>query len=98
MKVWESFLSQNLPVVGNVYTGDMASAGKKIEAAIGKAINKSMAGIIWNDSKKTFNTTPDDVKKALDLIAAKSENQPKQAEFLMDDRIVQMSHWLSEKK
>lgn len=98
MKVWESFLSQNLPVVGSVYNGDLAAAGKTLEAAIGKSINKSLTGVIWNDAKKSFNTTPDDIKKALDLIATKSQTTGKKAEFLMDDRIAKLSRWLSEKK
>ena len=97
-KVWESFLSQSLPVVGKVYDGDLASAGKKLEAAIGKSINKPTAGLIWNDTKKQFNTTPDDVKKALELIRAHQQKQPKTAEFTQDERIVMMAKFLSENK
>lgn len=95
MKIWESFLSQNLPVVGVLYTGDMAEAGKKLEAAIGKSINKSVAGVIWNDTKKVFNTTPDDIKKALDLIAIQSPQ--KITELSMDNRITKLASFLFDK-
>lgn len=102
LKAWESFLSGSLPVVGKVYDGDLAVAAKKIEAAIGKVINKPTAGIIWNDTKKEFNTTPDDVKKALDLIQAhaKTVTQPevKAAKFTLDQRVIRMSQLLLEKK
>lgn len=98
LKVWESFLSTNLPVVGKVYDGDLSAAAKKLEATIGKSINKSMAGIIWSDAKKQFNTTPDDVKKALDMIQAHEQKETKQAQFTLDHRVVQMSQMLLEKK
>lgn len=91
MKVWESFLSQNLPVIGKVYDGDLSVAGKKLETAIGNSIGRSMTGIIWNDIKKQFNTTPDDIKKSLNLIQAQQQKEPKKAELTMDDRVYKMS-------
>lgn len=97
LKIWESFLSTNLPVVGKVYDGDLPGAAKKLEAAIGKSINKPMSGIIWSDAKKQFNTTPDDVKKALEMIQAHTEKEVKPAQFTSDQRIVRMSQMLFEK-
>lgn len=98
LKIWESFLSTNLPVVGKVYDGDLAGAAKKIEAAISKAINKPVNGMIWSDAKRQFNTTPDDVKKALDLIQAHASSEVKAAESTLDQRVIRMSQLLLEKK
>jgi hypothetical protein len=97
MKIWESFFNQNLPIVGKVYDGDLAAAAKKIESAISKSINKPMNGVIWNDVKKQFNTTPDDVKKALNVIDIHNNKELKQAKFTIDERVFKMSKILFEK-
>lgn len=94
LKIWESFLSTNLPVVGKVYDGNLASAAKKIEDTISKIINKPVTGMVWDDTKKQFNTTPDDIKKALDLIQTHTFSEMKNAEFTMDQRVVCMSRLL----
>lgn len=102
IKAWESFLSSNLPVVGKVYEGDLAGAAKKIEAAISKAINKPASGLIWNDATKKFNTTTDDVKKALYLIqthlSSPTSGEKKSSDFTLDQRVILMSQMLLEKK
>lgn len=102
LKIWESFLSGNLPVVGKVYEGDLAGAAKKIEAVIGKAINKPASGLIWNDAAKKFNTTTDDVKKALDLIqthlSSPTSGEKKSSDFTLDQRVILMSQMMLEKK
>lgn len=102
LKIWESFLSGNLPVVGKVYDGDLAGAAKKIEAVIGRAINKPASGLIWNDATKKFNTTPDDVKKALDLIqthlSSPTSGEKQSSDFTLDQRVILMSQMLLEKK
>lgn len=84
---WESFLSQNLPMVGKVYDGDLAVAGKKLEDRIGKFINKQIRGSIWSDEKQQFNTTPDDIKKSLDLIQS---YQNSKSATLDQNRMVKM--------
>lgn len=95
-QAWISFLSQSLPVVGKVYDGDLSAAAKKIEAAISKAINKPVSGMIWNDSAKKFNTTPDDVKKALLLIEQnKSLSKPA---FSTQERFVRLAKMYVELK
>lgn len=98
IKVWESFFSSNLPIVGKVYEGDLVNAAKKIEVAIGKAINKPVVGMIWDDTKKQFNTTPDDVKKALDLIqthvVSTNVSDTKTSKLNLDQRIILMSQLL----
>lgn len=94
-KQWISFLSENLPVVGTMYNGDVGASAKKLEAAIGAALDgKSIEGVIWNDSKKTFNTTPDDIRKALSLIASNKKTAPKKACFTVDQRVFKMSQIL----
>jgi len=98
LKVWESFLSESLPIVGKVYEGDLVSAAKKMEAFIGKAIGKPMNGMIWNDAKKQFNTTTDDVKKALDLIQSHIQTtEVKKTELSLDQRVIRFSKILLEK-
>lgn len=92
-KVWESFLQQTLPTIGKSYL-DPAQASQELENFISKKINKSVTGMIWNDSKKTFNTTPDDVRKALELIESNQKNTDKTA---IDQRMYLMSKFLSKK-
>lgn len=98
LKKWESFLSQQLPVVGKLYEGDLATAGKKLETTISQAINKPMHGVIWNDVTHQFNTTTEDVKKALELIQAHKSNSVATAKFTIDQRVTKMSQMLLEKK
>ncbi len=95
---WESFLSQQLPVVGKLYQGDLATAGKKLETEIAKSIGKPMNGIIWNDATHSFNTTIEDVKKALELIQTHKTAEIKSVQFTIDQRVAKMSQILSEKK
>lgn len=99
---WESFLGQSLPVVGKLYDGDIEKAAKNLEAAIGKEIGKSMAGVIWNDSKKSFNTTPDDIRSALNKIQEHKKTATKTAEFTQDQRVLKfaelLQNWAVEKK
>lgn len=79
IKDFQSFFNQNNPIIGKLYTGpqdgkvndQIISAAKTAESIIGSKINKSVAGIIWNDSQKKFNTSSSDVRHALDLIQLK---------------------------
>jgi hypothetical protein len=98
LKKWESFLSQQLPVVGKLYQGDLATAGKRLETAIAKSIGKPMNGVIWNDTTHNFNTTVEDVQKALELIQAHKTTEIKTAQFTIDQRVAKMSQMLLEKK
>lgn len=98
LKIWEDFFDNSLPVVGKIYDGKLATTAKKLEASIGKLINKPMSGVIWNDVTKQFNTTPDDIKKALTLLEKHTPTAIKPAQFTIDQRIVKMSQILSEKK
>lgn len=89
---WESFLSENLPVVGKLYSGDLSKAAKNLEAAIGKEIDKPMSGVIWNESKKSFNTTPDDIRNALNKIQKHKETPSfKKAKFTQDERVIKFA-------
>lgn len=97
LKKWESFLSQQLPVVGKLYQGDLATAGKRLETAIAKSIDKPMNGVIWNDTTHNFNTTVEDIKKALELIQAHKTTEIKAAQFTIDQRVAKMSQMLLEK-
>lgn len=84
LEAWKVFLG----------TDDFASASKNIENKISQAIGKNVSGMIWNDQKKTFNTTIEDVKKALELIQKHSKNTTKQAFFERDKRFLKMSKLL----
>lgn len=90
-KEWESFLNQSLPVVGKLYDGDVASSAKKLEAAISKEINKPVAGMIWSDTKKQFNTTPDDIMSALQKIEAHKKSSTKAANLSRDERYIKLA-------
>lgn len=92
--IWESFLKEVLPVIGSVYSGDISSSAKKLEASLGAQIGKSLNGVIWNDTKKQFNTTPDDIRKALNLLAAHQASQSKAAKYTLDQRFLAMSQIL----
>lgn len=101
-QAWINFLSKPLPVVGTLSSSDLSSAAKTIESAISKAINQPVAGKIWNDSTKQFLTTPDDVKKALELIAAQPKPVDANADVVkpasrIDDRIAKMASLLWKK-
>lgn len=93
---FKDFLSQELPVVGKLYTGDLEIAAKKLEMSIGQEIGKSIQGVIWNDQKKTFNTTTDDIRKALNMIATHRQNKPKTATLSIDTRFAKMAAILAE--
>jgi len=91
-KQWVSFFNQNLPLIGKLYNGDLGVTAKNAEIAIGKLINKPMIGVIWNDQKKVFNTTQDDIKNALNLI---QQHTQKQAKYTMDYRIMRLAEIFS---
>lgn len=92
-------LSENLPIVGKLYNGDLSTAAKTLETVIGKEIGKPMNGIIWNDQKQTFNTTPDDIRKALSLISSHRKDLPKISGIMpLDERFLKMSKILLEIK
>ncbi len=85
VKSFQSFFSQNNPVIGKLYSGpidgnvnpQLIAAAQKAETLISSAINnKKVIGTIWNNGSKTFNTTIDDVSNAIKLIL-KSQNKPK---------------------
>lgn len=90
---WESFLSESLPVVGKLYDGDLSKAAKNLEAAIGKEIDKPMSGVIWNDSKKSFNTTPDDIRSALNKIQKHKAagDVSKKSKLTQDERVIKFA-------
>lgn len=90
---WESFLSESLPVVGKLYDGDLSKAAKNLEAAIGKEIDKPMSGVIWNESKKSFNTTPDDIRNALNKIQKykATGDVSKKSRFTQDERVIKFA-------
>lgn len=79
VKSFENFFSKDQPIIGKLYTktGDkekdlnsLIEAARKTESIIAELIdNNKVGGMIWNSSKKSFNTTPDDVKSALQLIS-----------------------------
>lgn len=90
-QAFQNLLSENLPIVGTLYNGDLIDAAKKLEMAIGKEINIPMSGMIWNDQKKQFNTTPDDIRKSLDII--QMHKSPKSIQSSRNDRINIMSNF-----
>ncbi len=104
IKAFQSALGSGLPVVGKLYNGpvdgiyneELVSAAKKIESVIGDRIKKPMAGIIWNDSKKQFNTTPEDIKSALNKLEQNNSVEPKKAELSKDQRILKLSKLLQD--
>jgi hypothetical protein len=77
IKSFQSFFSQDHPVIGKLYTGpidgtpnpELESAAKKAEDMIANSIkNNKVFGSIWNPNSKTFNTSTADVTNALTLI------------------------------
>lgn len=97
---FKTLLSQDLPLVGRLYNGqgDPSFAAQTLESAIGKEIGKSMAGVIWNDQKKIFNTTPDDIRRALQMIQQHHQDLPKKVESTVDDRFILLSSMMLELK
>lgn len=75
--LFQEFFSSAQPLIGTLYSGpqdgeineNLISAAKATESAIAAAIDDNKAnGMIWSDSSNSFNTSPDDVKSALQLI------------------------------
>ncbi len=94
---WVNFFSQSLPIVGKIYKGNLAESGKEIERFIEKSIKHPMSGIIWNDKTKQFNTTPDDIIKALELLQKHQSPEVKAAKMTLDQRVIKMSQLLIKK-
>lgn len=94
---WVDFFSQSLPVVGKIYKGNIAESGKEIEKAIEKFIKYPMSGVIWNDKTQQFNTTPDDIRKALELLQKHQLPEEKVAKLTLDQRVIKMSQLLVKK-
>lgn len=81
-KAFQTFFSQAQPIIGKVYSGpvdgqinaELIGAAKKAEDALATGIkNNKIKGMLWNDVKKNFNTSPEDLKQALSLIANKNQ-------------------------
>jgi hypothetical protein len=67
----------NLPTTG-IHDQTLISKAKETESILAKELNDdSVKGMIWNDTKKSFNTSVDDVKSALNLI----QNNKKTSSF-----------------
>lgn len=77
IREFQSFLSSPHPIIGAPYQGPidglpnnkLIAAAKATESAMANALNdKKILGMLWNDSKKTFNTSVEDLSQALNLI------------------------------
>ena len=83
IKIFQSFFSKSLPIVGKLYSGpidgiyndQLQVAAKNIEDTISKETGASAAGLVFNSSAKTFNTTVDDIESALKLISTHKKTQ-----------------------
>lgn len=93
-KEWEVFLKSSLPVAGNIWDGNVETTAKKLESIISSKINKSIAGMIWNDSTKSFNTSTQDVKSALEKLEKHDLN--KKSYSKKDDRLAKMAEIMKE--
>lgn len=93
---WEAFLSTTLPVVGKLYSPgtDITLAFQALEASIGKEIDKPMAGVIFNPTTKTPNTSTQDILEALKTIQSHKEKLARGSSvvspeyFSQDDRLI----------
>ena len=66
---FEQYLSQSHPIIGTAYQGDLGAAAKKVEGALAAALgNNGIYGKLWNSSSQKFNTTPQDLDQAIQLI------------------------------
>lgn len=99
VKSFQSFFSATQPLIGALYSGpadgkvnpQLIAAAKTAENAIASAIgNKSIHGALWSDKSKTFNTSPSDLKGALQLIVKHKSNK-KASKLNADGRIVHFS-------
>ncbi len=78
IKQFQTFLSKSQPIIGTVYTGPidglpndaLAAASTQVEQYLSKAVGKSAAGLLWNNSTKNFNTSTNDLAEALKLLSA----------------------------
>jgi len=102
VKSYQNFLSKTLPLVGKTYSGpadgqindNLIAAAKQVEGTIASFINnKSINGMIWSDGSKTFNTSPSDVKEALNLIV-EHKNRQKTSNDSSENRILTFSKLL----
>src|SRR5690606_19824043 len=74
---FKKYLSQNNPVIGKLYFGDINHeidqgfelSIKSLEKKISKAINKDITGTIWNNGL-VKDASVEDIDKALKLIVA----------------------------
>lgn len=78
IKSFQMFFSKAQPIIGKLYSGpidgivnpDLTKAAKNTESIISKKINNTeIIGSLWNDNKKTFNTTTNDLSSALQIIS-----------------------------
>jgi deoxyxylulose-5-phosphate synthase len=99
IKSFQSFFSATQPLIGSLYSGpadgkvnpQLIAAAKQAENAIASAIgNKSAHGALWSDKSKTFNTSPSDLKGALQLIVKHKSNK-KASKLNAEGRIVHFS-------
>jgi hypothetical protein len=101
IKSFQSFLSKSNPIIGAPYKGEvdgisgekLAAVAKSVEAALAVRINnKRIYGALWNNSTKTFNTTVDDLRAALELIMKYEAEKKKKAGLLKhNDRISKLA-------
>jgi deoxyxylulose-5-phosphate synthase len=99
VKSFQSFFSATQPLIGALYSGpadgkvnpQLIAAAKQAESAIASAIgSKSVHGALWSDKSKTFNTSPSDLKDALQLIVKHKFNK-KVSKLNAEGRIVHFS-------
>lgn len=78
IRQFQQYLSKSNPVIGTVYSGpidgivnkELISAAKKVESYISSSLgNNDVYGMLWNDSKNTFNTTVGDLSESLSLLS-----------------------------
>lgn len=104
IKSFQTLLSQTLPVAGKLYLGpidgivnkDLIKAAKSLEQVISSNIEgKTLNGVIWSDYKKSFNTTPDDIKKALELLELNNKNSKQKTSSNLDQRFIKLAKILN---
>ncbi len=87
IEAFKSFFSTSHPIIGAPYKGDIAEAAKTAESAIASAINNPAAhGSLWNDKTKSFNTTPEDLLNAVNLIVkhqSKTSSRKSQLQLIL---------------
>lgn len=97
IKSLQQLLSEQLPIAGKLYSGpldgivnkDLESAAQKLESIIAKETGKPASGLIWNTNSKSFVTTSEDIRTALNLL----QNKTKSA-FTHDERFLKFAEIL----